>query len=227
MFDGMAKELRKEFEKVTSRPSKQQSPDLPRTALRKPFDDLVNQPARPTARASPLKASYTPHLEAFDSPLPRPKSRPASVSRHHDYQLPDVTGLTEGLASPERGGPYKKLPTPRKTIDLEKQASTSYSLSRFSEAYNTIDKQLETALYDLESRLNHLENENEHSMRRVREIEVDLHDGIRDKREVDSGIGTGSSRQHSPDNSPPRVRYEPDNAGSFTYCASEPLLRLC
>jgi hypothetical protein len=134
MFDGMAKELRREFEKVTGhRPSppghKQQPPssailaDSPPRTTRKAFQDIANNRDRDSR---PAYTSKPTRMQAFDSPLPAAKKRPepASASRM-DYHLPDVTGLTEGLASPERGGPHKKLPPPRKTVDLERQARSS------------------------------------------------------------------------------------------------------
>ena len=125
-FDGMAAELRKAFERIGAgtRPA-QYSPDNvkePRAELhssvnngRRVLGEIGNAVTGPAPREqAPQKAA--PEV-AYSRAASLPKHSPAkhlraSTSSDHEdtlYRLPDITGLTEGLASPERGRGHLKV----------------------------------------------------------------------------------------------------------------------
>lgn len=147
-FDGMARELRREFERITNaqqhNPSSAQSSPAAShrtsyptaTGLKSPnanlgrrvFADVSNQrDSSPSYSNDGLKQPQS-HQRQASFKSPRSKSNPQPLRVHQDdhvfrssprhpgtdYVMPDVTGLTEGLTSPEKGRAYRKLATPDK-----------------------------------------------------------------------------------------------------------------
>lgn len=163
-FDGMARELRREFERITNAqqhqstiPSVLSSPALASKGSnldrsthlgRRVFADVSNQSASPDRAPSykgysyaaepqkqQLRSSPKPtHIDRFgqdDDHIFRSNASPKQQTQ--TYAMPDVTGITEGLASPEKAMGYRKLATPdrRSNGKLSDVEDTHFTLTDF------------------------------------------------------------------------------------------------
>jgi hypothetical protein len=272
-FDGMAAELRKEFERITNAASKAKAVKLGSVAdqagtARRVFGEIgntfISSPTRTSKQTTntagfsvqegtwplppaPAPSRFEPSVASQQQPLSRPAPAPAPCSAppprpappppapstarrpavsfspprrptaptpsRSRYPLPDVTGITDGLASPEKPRTHRAhASAPRSHPEAGGAFATRIVAGRSGPTHECTDPVLEEALEQLQDRINSLEDANASSADRVRELERSVGDH-------DSGIGSGESLLGAGKAAPYRGR-EPEIRGGA--CPSMP-----
>ena len=242
-FDGMARELRREFERITAgagtglprssatfSPGQSkyvESPSRTPISARPILGEIGNtvltsqrpaEGAKSTRNATflpaetPAPARYSdvpfpssPPQSAYQSRISEPAQPPRTNYRstsspfyqqpksHRDYDaqyhVPDITGVTDALASPEKAMGHRRVAMSTHSDDTSRTAVDSpprqYQPApphfepptprpTSSRSTSRADPQLQAALSQLEARLNALEDENGHSAERVKDLEAEL-----------------------------------------------------
>lgn len=234
-FDGMARELRREFERITNAQHQQStaasitsSPgaagkkntfDRSSQLGRRVFADVSNHPASPSKMPSPKGQYFDAEPQKQQRSMqPSPQIGPTRPGAEHifgspeaptrrasTFAMPDVTGITEGLASPEKAMGYRKLASP----DRRSNGASGHLTPTVSHdvlqcvVHADSSNSVKAALGELEGKLSALEMENSRSTHRIKQLEAELHhqrdfpEAFHRRNQHDSALGTASSERAS------------------------------